>query len=61
MFIGLFLVRPSLFLIVLAAATSVLLHFMVLKEEAYLLGVHGKTYEEYRNTTGRYLPRLRGR
>jgi len=29
---------------------------MVLKEERYLLGVHGGEYEEYKSDTGRYLP-----
>lgn len=57
MFIGQFLVRPSFIMIVLIAITIAIFHRMVLKEEAYLLTIHGKKYEEYRNITRRYIPR----
>lgn len=57
MFIGQFLVRPSFVLVVLIAITIAIFHRMVLKEEAYLLTIHGKEYEKYRCITGRYIPR----
>ena len=53
MFGGLFLVRPSLMMMVLAIATIVIFHRMVLKEEAYLSRVHGQAYEAYKKATGR--------
>ncbi len=58
MFISLFLVRPSLVTTVLVIATVTIFHRMVLIEEAYLLTIHGKEYEKYKNTTGRYIPRF---
>jgi protein-S-isoprenylcysteine O-methyltransferase Ste14 len=58
MYMGLFLIRPSLVLLVLVAATMVLFHRLVLREEAHLLSTHGKEYEAYKESTGRYLPRL---
>lgn len=44
------------FLLVLILAAVAVFHKMVLKEERYLLGVHGGEYEEYKNQTGRYWP-----
>ena len=58
MFFSLFLVRPSLIMILLVIAIIAIFHNMVLKEETYLLATHGKEYERYKNTTGRYLPRF---
>jgi protein-S-isoprenylcysteine O-methyltransferase Ste14 len=58
MFFSLFLVRLSLIMIMLVVATITVFHLMVLKEEAYLLSIHGKKYEKYKNTTGRYIPRF---
>jgi protein-S-isoprenylcysteine O-methyltransferase Ste14 len=58
MFFGLFLVRPSLVLLVLVPVIIAVFHRMVLKEEAYLHNKHGKAYEEYRKKTGRYIPRM---
>ena len=60
MYVGLFLVRPSVALLVLIGTTVALFHRLVLNEEAYLLSVHGKEYAEYKERTGRYLPRLLG-
>jgi protein-S-isoprenylcysteine O-methyltransferase Ste14 len=31
---------------------------LVLKEEAFLMNIHGKEYEKYKNKTGRYIPRF---
>lgn len=58
MFFGLFLVRPSLVLLVLVLAIIAVFHRMVLKEEAYLHKKHGKAYDAYREKTGRYIPRM---
>lgn len=57
MFFSLFLVRPSLAIIVLIAISIAIFHRMVLKEEAYLSTIHGRQYEEYKKITGRYVPR----
>jgi protein-S-isoprenylcysteine O-methyltransferase Ste14 len=57
MYVGLFLVRPSLVMVVLIAICFAMIHHLVLKEEAHLSAIHGKQYEEYKETTGRYLPR----
>lgn len=59
MFLGLFLVRPSIAMAGLVTVAVTLYHRMVLKEEACLLTLHGKEYENYRNETGRYWPQVR--
>jgi protein-S-isoprenylcysteine O-methyltransferase Ste14 len=56
MLVGQFLVRPSLVMVVLVAITMAMFHRMVLKEEAYLLKIHGKEYEKYKDVAGRYIP-----
>ena len=56
MFFSMLCIRPSLLLLVLILAAVAVFHKMVLKEERYLLGVHGGEYEEYKNQTGRYWP-----
>lgn len=58
MYFGLFLIRPSFLFLFLVLAIVIVFHFMVLKEEEYLLKVHGNAYEKYKNRTGRYLPRF---
>lgn len=58
MFVGLFLIRPSLVMIVLIAISISIFHRMVLKEERYLMNVHGTQYEKYKKVAGRYFPRL---
>jgi len=59
MFLGLFTVRPSIAMAGLVSVAVTLYHRMVLKEEACLLTLHGKAYENYRKRTGRYWPRAR--
>jgi len=59
LFFGLFLVRPSLVLLLLAGITVFSFHRMILHEEAHLLAAHGERYKEYKAKTGRYLPRFR--
>jgi protein-S-isoprenylcysteine O-methyltransferase Ste14 len=58
MFFGLFCIRPSLLLLVLILGAVTVFHLMVLKEERYLMGVHGIEYKDYKNNTNRYLPRF---
>ena len=60
MFLGIWLVRPSLVQSVLVAAAATIFHCMVLREERHLLNQHGKAYERYRQSTGRYVPRFKG-
>lgn len=57
-FFGLFLFRPSLVMIVLIIITTAVFHRMVLKEESYLLMIHGEKYQAYKNRTGRYFPHI---
>lgn len=56
MFVSLFLVRPSFAMILLIILTIAVFHLLVLKEETHLMTIHGKEYEKYKKTTGRYLP-----
>ena len=58
MFFSMLCIRPSFLMLVLVLAAVTVFHKMVLKEERYLLGVHGSEYEEYKIDTGRYLPRF---
>lgn len=58
MFTSLFLVRPSLVIGILIAVAIGIFHRMVLKEEAYLSAIHGRQYETYKASTGRYMPRF---
>lgn len=60
MLLSLFLIRPSILILVLVTITIALFHRMVLEEEVYLWKVHGKSYETYTQNTGRYIPRLTG-
>ncbi|MBW2675876.1 MAG: isoprenylcysteine carboxylmethyltransferase family protein [Deltaproteobacteria bacterium] len=59
LFFGLFLVRPSLVILLLVGVTVFTFHKMILKEEAYLLAIHGSAYRGYKTKTGRYLPRFK--
>ena len=59
MFFGLFLIRPSMVLAVVVISTILIFHRLVLKEEAYLLKMHGEHYEKYKKNTGRYIPRFK--
>ena len=59
MFLGLFLIRPSIVMMGLVLISILNFHLMVLKEEVHLSRIHGKVYEIYREQTGRYFPRLK--
>ena len=58
MYFSLFLIRPSIILMILVLATVALFHRMVLKEEMHLYYMHGKEYEKYKKQTGRYFPMI---
>ena len=57
LFLGLLLVRPSVFTGILVGVAGVIFHRMVRKEEAHLQKLHGEAYTRYKARTGRYLPR----
>jgi protein-S-isoprenylcysteine O-methyltransferase Ste14 len=59
MFFSLFLIRPSIVVMVLVIAAIFIFHRMVLKEEVYLLTVHAKAYQNYKQKTGRYFPKIK--
>ena len=61
MFFSLFLVRPSIIILVLIAITITIFHRMVKNEERHLLELHGEKYMNYKETTGRYLPHFYGK
>ncbi|MGD1277114.1 MAG: isoprenylcysteine carboxylmethyltransferase family protein [Tepidisphaeraceae bacterium] len=50
---------PSPPLLAVAAVHIFLLHYEARREEAHLLHVHGQDYQQYRQRTGRFVPRLR--
>jgi protein-S-isoprenylcysteine O-methyltransferase Ste14 len=56
--VSVFLIRPSLLILILTTITMAIFHRMVLKEEAYLMKVHGQPYKIYWHNTGQYVPRL---
>ena len=58
---SLVLIRPCVALVLLAVSVFIVFHLMILKEEKVLEQHHGKEYLDYRNKTGRYLPRLKGK
>jgi protein-S-isoprenylcysteine O-methyltransferase Ste14 len=49
---------PTIFSLVIIAVHFVCVQFKAADEEAYLLGVHGETYQSYLNRTGRLLPKF---
>jgi len=55
LFLGFFLIYPSLILGILVIGVMVTFHQMIIDEESYLGKVHGDEYQSYRNRTGRYL------
>jgi len=58
MFLAMFLIRPSLALLLCTGLTGLIFHGMVLSEEKHLSEIHGRDYEVYRLQTGRYWPKL---
>lgn len=58
MYVSLFLIRPSVLLLMLILVTIGLFHRMVLNEEKYLFSIHGAAYQQYCLSAGRYFPRF---
>jgi len=57
---GVFLLLPTLFMVVLLVIHLVCILIKAFDEEAYLLDVHGPLYRDYLSRTGRFLPRFKG-
>ena len=55
LFLGMFLIFPSLFLLILIASLVFTFHLMILEEEQYLEKVQGVSYMHYKSKVGRYL------
>ena len=55
---GAALLLPTIFSLVIIAVHFVCVQAKAADEEAYLLGVHGETYQAYLNRTGRLFPKL---
>lgn len=58
-FLALFLIIPSVVLLLLGITAILWFHQMVKNEEKYLEKVHGSKYLDYREKVGRYLPKFR--
>lgn len=54
LFLGIFLIFPSLLLLILTLALASVFHLMIKEEEKYLDEVHGKSYQMYKKKVGRY-------
>jgi protein-S-isoprenylcysteine O-methyltransferase Ste14 len=50
-----FLEYPNLAFLVFSLTFVIVLHFLILDEEKYLLEQHGDTYKKYRDSVKRYL------
>lgn len=55
MFIAYPMLLQNWLLLILSIIGFTLVHWMILKEESYLFGVHGEGYKKYTETTRRYL------
>jgi protein-S-isoprenylcysteine O-methyltransferase Ste14 len=53
------MIRPSVVIMGMVIAAIFIFHRMVLQEEVYLLSVHGKAYQDYKQKTGRYFPKIK--
>ena len=56
---GTFLLAPGIVTLFLMILTWTIFHFQILDEEKYLLNIHGEKYIEYKQSTGRYFPKIR--
>ena len=54
LFLGFFLIYPSLTLLILYFVLVITFHQMILEEESYLQQVQGEQYVRYKNSIGRY-------
>jgi protein-S-isoprenylcysteine O-methyltransferase Ste14 len=55
LFLGLFLIYPSLVFLILTLVLIAMFHFMIMEEEAYLEKVQGENYINYKKKVSRYL------
>jgi protein-S-isoprenylcysteine O-methyltransferase Ste14 len=55
LFLGLFLIYPSLILLALIIGLAFIFHMMILEEEQYLEKIQGEYYLQYKNKVARYL------
>jgi protein-S-isoprenylcysteine O-methyltransferase Ste14 len=58
MLAGAALLLPTIFSLVIIAIHFLCVQAKAADEESYLLSVHGETYRDYLNRTGRLFPRL---
>lgn len=54
-FIGVFLINGTLIFLIFALLTLAVLHWQILQEEKFLVGLYGQPYQSYCATIGRYL------
>jgi protein-S-isoprenylcysteine O-methyltransferase Ste14 len=54
LFTGVFLVFPTLVLLVFLLGIIIIFHLMILEEERYLIKVQGSAYKNYQSKTERY-------
>jgi len=54
-FLGTFLINGRLIFLIFALLTFTVIHWQILQEEAFLRNLYGEKYEDYLNTTGRYI------
>ena len=53
--VGVFLIYPSVVLLIMAIAQMLSFHRMILDEEKFLQKIHGEVYRKYRQSVSRYL------
>ncbi len=54
-FVGVFLIYGRLSFLIFAVLAIVHVHFQILREEKFLVGLYGKEYQGYRARTARYV------
>ena len=54
-FIGVFLINGTLIFLIFALLTLAVLHWQILQEEKFLVGLYGQPYQSYCAKIGRYL------
>lgn len=55
-FLGVFLVFPTVIFLLFYIPSAIITHTMVLDEEKFLRKLHGKQYLDYKNSVSRYIP-----
>jgi len=54
LFISYTFILANLALVILTLLSLLSIHLLILREEKYLLKLHGGSYQEYKSKTGRY-------